>query len=517
MTELEHVKFDLFDFQQEEVERLYKLKSRLLAWEMGTGKTYGGIAFDIENRGYSIEQSLKQNGNEGAPRKTLVVCPKSVLDVWDQHTMELTDLDVTVIDTKNRDEFIKEVKDPRRGGYFILHWEALRLIPELREITFFHIIADECHRAKNRKAQQTIALKKIKTLYKTALSGTPADNKPLDFWSILNWLWPKVYKSYWAFYKAYIVDEMSWEGYRKIIGVQNVDHLLKMISPWYSRKLKEDVLKDLPEKYRSTLWVDLHPKQRTAYNSMVKSMVAWVDQHSDEIERQDPIIAQAVISQLVRLQQFAVGYVIPEMDDNGQQKYKWKWPKGTPKEDKLRFASSPEDGGAKKQLQFLMTDPSSKLDALMDIIEDNEGESLVVFTQFKSVIKLLGERLDKKGITHGLYTGDTSQQERKEIIDGFQAGEIQIFAGTIAAGGVGITLTKASTVVFLDKAWSPSWNQQAEDRLHRIGQKNAVHVIEMMAKDTVDIGRKEMIDQKADWLRQILGDKVARLNFKRVA
>src|SRR5690606_38419567 len=88
-------------------------------------------------------------------------------------------------------------------------------------------------------------------------------------------------------------------------------------------------------------------------------------------------------------------------------------------------------------------------------------------------------------------------------------GSIRVFAGTVAAGGVGITLTNASTVVFLDKAWSPALNAQAEDRLHRIGQKSAVQVIDLMAKGTVDIGRKQLLEKKMEWLRSILGDQVA--------
>src|SRR5690606_24192000 len=116
------------------------------------------------------------------------------------------------------------------------------------------------------------------------------------------------------------------------------------------------------------------------------------------------------------------------------------------------------------------------------------------------ILPLLAQRLEKKGITYGIFTGDTKDSERKEIIRDFQAGDRRVFAGTIQAGGVGITLTAASTVVFLDRGWSPAINEQAEDRLHRIGQKNAVQVIDMMAKGTVDIGRKEMLEQKSEWL-----------------
>jgi SWI/SNF-related matrix-associated actin-dependent regulator 1 of chromatin subfamily A len=98
------------------------------------------------------------------------------------------------------------------------------------------------------------------------------------------------------------------------------------------------------------------------------------------------------------------------------------------------------------------------------------------------------------------------QSERGALIDGFQAGEYQIFASTLATGSEGITLTKASTVVFLDRSWKPSTNKQAEDRCHRIGQKNAVQIIDFMAKDTVDMGRKQHIENKLAFIKQMLGE-----------
>jgi SNF2 family DNA or RNA helicase len=490
---LEYVKFNLFDFQEREVDRLFMQKSRLIAWEMGTGKTYAGIALDMENRG----RSEAKHGPGG--RKTLVVCPKSALDVWDQHCMELTDLDVHVIDAKNRDVFLRDVMHPDREGYFIVHYEALRLMPELKKVKFFHIIADECHRVKNRKAQQTLAFKQLVTLYKTAMSGTPADNKPHDLWSILNWLWPKVYTSYWNFWKAHVETELTWEGYRKVVGVKNMSYLRNQMAPWYTRLLKKDVLKDLPDKYYTELWVDLDPKQREAYDQMQQTMVAWVQ----EQDKTSPLIASAVVAQLVRLQQFALGYMIPKLDDNGKPMFR---------PDKWVVDKNTGEGYWKPGTQiFTMIDPSSKLDSLMEVIQDNSEDQFVIFSQQKQVMPLLAKRLEAKEITHGFYTGGVSQKNRDQLVRSFQAGETRIFAGTIASGGVSITLTNASTVVFLDRGWNPGINEQAEDRCHRIGQVNAVQVVDMMAKNTVDIGRKEMLSDKSDWLHSILGDEVTKI------
>lgn len=493
---------NLFGFQSEDVEKLKSKRSRLIGNDPGTGKTYEGIALDQLNR--------KSDGHPKVtvPRnaKTLVVCPASVISVWDNHCMELTAEDVYVIDRKNRKPFIDALCDKRTSGYFICNWEALRLIePTLakKKVEFFHIIADECHRSKNRKAQQTRALKKLKATYKTGMSGTPADNKPQDLWSILNWLWPSYYTAYWAFVKAYMVHELSDEGYMKLTGLnmETLPRLWEEMKPWYVRRRKEDVLPDLPDKYNTRMWVDLDPKQRKAYDQMRKTMVAWVDSYKEELERQDPIIAQAAVSQLVRLQQFADGYMVPKLNEAGVQVTKRKH--------KGHKRGEPCGLLCRDVLVWDMVDPSSKLDAVMDLLEDRDEEQIVIFSQFKTVINLFESRLKAKQISYGLLTGDVSQSDRATYVEAFQSGKIRVFAGTIAAGGVGLTLTAARTVVFIDRSWSPAVNLQAEDRLHRIGQKDAVEVIDLMARNTVDMGKHQKLALKWKLLQMLLGDKVS--------
>lgn len=511
---------NLFAFQKEDVDKLKSKLSRLVGSDPGTGKTYVGLALDQANR-----------SGDGHPEvelpqvtKTLIISPLSVTGVWDQHCMELTTDDVYVLNPKKREPFIRALLNPKRGGYFIMHWEALRFVsPHLvkSRTLLFHIIADEVHRAKNRKAQQTIALKKIKTTYKTAMSGTPATNKPYDLWSILNWLWPNYYTSFHRFDKAYVIREMDEEsGYTKVTGVKNLDHLHKQMSPWYVRRLKEDVLPDLPEKYYSRVWVTLEPKQRRAYDQMRKTMIAWAAHHKEELEREDPIIAQATVSQLVRLQQYSAAYVIPRLGENGEHMFRWKWSfkkswtYQQKQEWKEQFAPTeeepdkPEEGGAKKVFLYDMIDPSSKLDALMDILDDRGDEQIVVFSQYKQVIDLLEERLVRKEVSYATLTGSVLQEDRDLAVQRFQKGDARVFAGTIAAGGVGLTLTAASTVIFIDRTWDPAINIQAEDRLHRIGQKSAVEVIDLMARDTVDLGKSQQIKLKWTWIQKLLGDKV---------
>lgn len=492
---------------------------------MGLGKTYEGIAIDVLNRAGdgNDKVDLATLFPKGKGMKTLVISPKSVVGSWEQHLEDLTDEDVRVVDTKNRHLMLKALKDQRTSGYFIVTWEFVRIeVKELQRIRFLNIIADEVHRAKNRKSAQTTALWKLDTIYKTGLSGTPADNAPWDLWAILHWLWPNFYTSYQQFVSAYALKEIDENtGYSKLVGVNEdtIGRLHEQMKNWFVRRLKSEVLDELPDKYYSTRWVDLHPKQRKAYDEMRKTMIAWASQYTDE-ELQSPIIANAVVSQLIRLQQYSDGYLIPRLDENGQHMYKWKWvydKKWTyqkkmawkqlyapTKDEPLR----PLDGGAKQIFLYDMIDPSSKLDALMELLEDRGDQPVIVFSQFKQVINLLRDRLEKKHILYGYLTGDVPQEDRTRFVQDFQAGKSRVFCGTIAAGGVGITLTAASTVVFLDRAWSPSANAQAEDRAHRIGQQEAVEIIDLMARNTVDLGRAQKIQLKKKWLDIILGDQV---------
>jgi SNF2 family DNA or RNA helicase len=448
----------LFPFQAEDVDYLVSATGALIANDMGTGKTYEAIARD---------QMIRDRVGHAA---TLVVAPLTILeDVWKNHFEDLTDLKVVALDPKDR-KGSWALWHAIKGDVFLVHWEALRLMPELQEATWLHVIADECHRAKNRKAQQTKALKAIKRVaYMTAMSGTPVVNRPDELWSILNWLYPKTYTSYWRFFNKYVETETKYFRGRTVrvtVGPKNLDKIHEEIEPFYVRRRKEDVLPDLPDKYYTEIKVDLTPVQRRAYDTMRKEMIAWIGEHEEEV-----LAAPVVIAQLIRLQQFAVA-----------------------------FAEYEPDLG-----RIRLSEPSSKLDALMEVLDESE-EPVVVFSRFKQLINLAARRFDTASIPYVTLTGSTSQDERRENVTQFQKGNVHVFAGTLGAGGIGITLTRASTVVFLDRDWSPALNRQAEDRLHRIGQLNAVHVIDIVARNTVDLGKRQMLELKESWIRAILGD-----------
>lgn len=494
----------LFDFQEVCVTKLSSVPSALIGDDMGLGKTVEAIAIDKRKRELDARAFIERW--DGKPI-TLVVCPWAVVGSWARHFKKWNPaLKVHTIDPKNRPDFVEKVL---AGTYdvYILHWQALRLVEELQGVRWFHVIADEVHRIKNRKSQQTIALKKLFTDHKLGCSGTPADNRPDDLWSVLNWLYPRKHSSYWAFRNHHLkIKRHDLEGncgcyqshrraYDEIMGCENVEELMAEIEPFYIRRLKEEVWADMPEKYYTPVEVDLLPVQKRAYEEMRKEMLSWVGKHEDQ-----PIAAPMVISQLIRLQQFALAYARTEMR--------------TVRKRRCDLPACKHVGkclGHMKEF-VLLEEPSSKLDAAMDIIEDNPGKQIVCFSQSKQIMNMFTQRLAKHGETYALYTSDTpmgyGEGGRERIIDEFQQGQRRIFAGTIAAGGEGIELTAAHTEIFFDRAWSPSKNNQAEDRCHRYGQHNAVQVIDLIAKGTIDRGRNQKINLKWSWIKQILGDKV---------
>jgi SNF2 family DNA or RNA helicase len=465
----------------------------LLADDMGLGKTVEAILIDKVKRG-KLEFPNRA--------KTLVIAPLSVIDVWVRHFAEWNpSLIVSAIDPKNRGAMLK-----KPAHVYIVHWDALRLMPQLNKHLWFHVIADEAHHAKNRKAQMTQALKRIHAENKLASTGTPADDKPHDIWSILNWLYPKKFTSYWRFYN----DHVEWDthpkgGYRIIKGVRNVQKLHEDIRPFYVRRQKEEVLTDLPDKTYSEIHVTLQAQQRRAYEQMKKDMLAWVGENEDK-----PVAAPVAIARLMRLQQFALTHM--DVEEGWKQV---RMPEGRLKW-LLEHNQTPHahpDGRLPREgfeyapgVIYKMVEPSSKLDVVMQLIEDNPHESFVVFSQFKQVANLLSRRLTAAKISYGCYTGDTTKVDRDRIVDEFQAGKRKVFVGTIRSGGEGITLTRARTMLFTDRDWSPTKNRQAEDRIHRIGQKNAVQIVDIVANDTVDRGRLQAIDLKWTFIKQLLGE-----------
>ena len=459
---------------------------------LGTGKTLESI--ELDQRWY---QEWYDNGGKGIWR-TLVVAPLNTFSSWqDKYAKQAPDVKLVTIDRKKREAFIKAVQKGH-GDVFLCHWDALRLMPELQKMQFNVVIADEVHRISNRKVQTTRALKKIPAHHKIAMSGTASGDKPENLWSVLNWLYPKYYSSYWRFRNHYCLEEMTYDasgrGYRKIVGVKNTAQLTREMSPWYVRHLKREqccehhpngVMEWLPEKIYERVYVDLSPTQRRVYNQMRQNMVAWVDEHDNS-----PLVASVVIAQLTRLSQIALA--TPEVS----------------------FLQGPKDAHGDDTVitKVALKLPSSKMDALKEILDDNPDKAFVVFTSSKQMANLVADELQRTGTTCCVLSGDTPDAVRQSLVSDFNKGRFRVVVGVIMAIAEGIDGLQhtADTGIFLDRSWSTLKNKQAEDRLHRDGQKDTVTIIDIMARDTVDFGRATTLEMKWQNIKAILGDKAQR-------
>lgn len=455
---------ELYQFQREDVDKILPRGHGLIGSEMGTGKTHEGIQLDLEwwKKGVG---------------PTLVVAPLNTLESWrNKYTMQSPETDVYMIDRKNREAFIRAA---RKGCDVLLtHWESLRLMPELREIRFNLIIGDEIHRIANRKAQVTRALKSLPAKHRLAMSGTASGDKPENLWSALNWLWPTYYRSYWKFRRYYCVEQRAQGGYFQIVGVRNIDELMREMRPWYVRHLKREACCDhhpngvmswLADKLYDTMWIELSPQQRKMYDQMRKHMVAWVGDHEDE-----PLTAGVVVAQLTRLSQMALA--TPYLDDDSRVRLKL---------------------------------PSSKLDAVLERVKEDPNKKFVIYSSSKKICYLAQDFFKEKGIESVVLSGDTPDTQRRGMVERFATSNVQLFIGVIEAAAEGIDgLQHASdTAIFLDRSWRTIKNKQAEDRLHRDGQLNAVEIIDIVARNTIDLGRNQQLLTKWNWIKAILGDK----------
>lgn len=468
----------------------------------GVGKTVTAIGLDFATR--DDRPDLKEF-------PTLIIPEKIGIDIWVYHleAMGVPKEQILVLDPQDRAPFEAELEKLKKfqtvGGrkvilefpyrYLIAHYEGVMRMPLLvgraskpPTIKFAHVICDEVHLIKNRNAQRTKAVKRIKTWYKTGLSGTPADDKPYDIWSVLNWLYPKRYRSYWRFYEEFIeYEKVQPYGYHKMTGVKNMDKFHKDIRDFYIRRLLIDVVKDMPEKIhvRPITLVKLTSSQRRTYESMKTKMLAEIGATDESFILASP----AMIGVYTRLQQMALGTLTPqwnviESDTGLEEDDEWDYP------------------------DIVIDRPSPKLDALMNIFETNEEEPFIVFTQFRAMADLIEEVcMEKKIHCVKVHGGIISKDKRTALVKEFQDGPARVFIGTIAAAGKGITLTKAHHVIFTDRHWNPSKNEQAEDRAWRRNQPNTVRIIDIQAEDTIDQLRTSTINAKAVHIDSLLNPR----------
>ena len=339
----------------------------------------------------------------------------------------------------NHDEFflITNIETLRDSAFC----SSLEQLTKLGEIGM--VVVDEVHKCKNPNSQQGIALLKLSSYYKMALTGTPLLNSPLDLYNVLSWLDAEHHN--YTMYKEYygLTDKFGQvEGYR------NLNELKKVTEKVMIRRKKEDVL-DLPEKIRTVEYVDMGSKQAKIYNEAKTK----IKQDIDKVK-----LSNNPLAEFIRLRQAT----------------------GNP--------------------SILTTTevPNAKFERATEIIEEaiESGKNVLVFSMFERIITPFQESLK---VGSELVIGGLTDDEKFSRINNFMTNEkIKVICGTIGALGTGFTLTKASVVIFLDSPWTRGEKDQAEDRVHRIGANSTVNIITLVAKNTADEVIEDIVQLKGD-------------------
>jgi SNF2 family DNA or RNA helicase len=310
-------------------------------------------------------------------------------------------------------------------------------------------------------------------------------------WPILHWLAPEEWPSRTRWIERMIDTMLNAFGGMMVLGVK--PHMeaefQATINPRMRRMLKARVLPWLPEMVFERRDIEMSAKQKKAYEQMRDNMIAMLSKETAEEGSGDIIVAPNPLTQTLRLLQLASSYAdVTVYEVTGEEK-------------------------------ILLSEPSCKVDALMDDIDNGDfgDDSVAVCAVSRQLIELLSARMTKAGIEHGLITGAQDEDQRQKAIDDFQAGRIKWILFTAQAGGVGVTLTAARRLVMLQRPWSLVDYKQALDRVHRIGSEihDSILITDYVTEDTIEERVIQALDTKADNFEQVVRDKAKLLDMLR--
>lgn len=349
------------------------------------------------------------------------------------------------------------------------------------------IIADEAHALCNVKTKQSIAIGKIArvTKYLFPMSGTPITNDIRGFWRAHGVIDTLSFPDQERYAERYADRYKKDYGQPEVEGLTTIhrDEFYVLMQGTMRRVSKKDVLKDLPDKTYSTRVVTIPPAYRKAYDEMEEDMIAHIP------DTDEPLPVMNTLAQLQRLSQLASSACDVEieyiLDENPES---------------LTFNEEVP------HYKVTMREPCWKVDELMAVMSENEGSPLVTFAPHAQLMEIAGTRAESKGYKVGYIKGGQSHTLRSKTRLSFQNNELDLLCVTTSAGGVGLTLTAAHTAVFLEPGWEYWRRAQAEDRLHRRGQTAQVHIIDVIASNTVETRMRQAIRDKAKNLGELVRD-----------
>ncbi|MEJ3588863.1 MULTISPECIES: DEAD/DEAH box helicase [Pseudomonas] len=425
----------------------------VLADDMGLGKTLQTLAHIL----------CEKNAGR-LDRPAMIVMPTSLIPNWLDEAAHFTpQLKVLALYGATRKKYFAHLNDYD----VILTTYALlpKDIEHLAKLPLHLLVLDEAQYIKNPGSKATQAACELVARQRLCLSGTPLENHLGELWSLFHFLLPGWLGDVKTFNRDYRVP-IERQG-----SNERLQHLNARIKPFLLRRTKEQVATELPPKTEIIHWVDLNEAQRDVYETMRLAMDKKV---RDEITRKGVGRSQIIILEaLLKLRQVCCD---------------------------LRLVSDtpPKKGST-----------SGKLDSLMLMLEElfAEGRRILLFSQFTSMLGLIEAELKKRKVPYAILTGQT--RDRRTPVKDFQSGKLQIFLISLKAGGVGLNLTEADTVIHYDPWWNPAAENQATDRAYRIGQEKPVFVYKMIARGTVEEKIQHLQQEKSDLAAGVLDGRVA--------
>jgi SNF2 family DNA or RNA helicase len=443
-----------------------------LADDMGLGKTIQTIAFLLH---LQEQAALEQ--------PTLLVCPTSVLGNWEREVKKFgPTLKVMVHHGDKRPKgkaFTKIVK----GQHLIITSYALiqRDLQDLQTVPWQGVVLDEAQNIKNPEAKQSQAVRQLETRFRIALTGTPVENRLSELWSILDFLNPGYLGPKNFFQRRFAIPV---ERYGDTASLKT---LRSLVQPFILRRLKSDrsIIQDLPDKQEMTIFCGLTAEQAKLYQQAVDASLAEIDS-AEGIKRRGMILAL-----LVKLKQICNH---PALGEEG----------GTRKDEKITASSFKARSGKLQRLEEML----EEILATGEEVGASRADRALIFTQFAEWGKLLQDHLQKQLKQEILFLyGSTSKKQREEMVDRFQQDPQgpRIFILSLKAGGVGLNLTRANHVFHFDRWWNPAVENQATDRVFRIGQTRNVQVHKFVCNGTLEEKIHELIESKKALAEQVVG------------
>ncbi len=390
---------------------------------------------------------------------SLIIAPKSVLIHWQREIRRcLPKAHVRLYHGQNRAS-TRRLFQYRQPIIFISTYATVANdIEHLVKVPFFYVILDEATQIKNPNAQRTQGIKALNAAHRIALSGTPIENRPSELWSIFDFLMRDHLGRYGTFQRRFEAPILS--------GDQQIAEILgRRIRPFMLRRRKEEVARDLPEKIPLVTWCDLSEEQRSLYGSLQE-------------------VANEIRKALRRGEQVSyTGTILPVLTKLKQ------------------ICDHPAIVAEPKQP---VSGRSEKFDLVVEKIGEilDQGEQVVVFSHFLGMLNLLQHEMERLAVPFIRIDGST--QHRQLLVDRFNRREAKVALCSLMAAGHGITLTAANHVIHADRWWNPAIEDQATDRVHRIGQDKTVYVYHFLTEGTLEETIDDLLERKRDLADQVI-------------